>query len=251
MGELYRAGEVATQLGIPPSTLRLYSVRFAGWLSAGAASPGAVGGRKGHRNYTEGDVVVLGRVKALLSRGRTVAEAQAALGPPTGPQAASAEPRWAAGAGRTGASTAVARPLGTTVDGEQVRRERAMGEAGPGVARDGDGTQPKGAAAVVSAAEGVRPSEADEQVIPIVLRALAEAQQSEAVWRRLLERRRREAEWLRLETLRQEVELARLAGRLNERMRVVLRRLEQLVEPVQALALEQSVDTGRGGSRRR
>ncbi|MBI4506570.1 MAG: MerR family transcriptional regulator [Chloroflexi bacterium] len=285
MAELFRAGEVAGRLGIPPSTLRLYSVRFAAWLSEGAASPGAGGGRRGHRTYDEDDVSVLARVKDLLSRGRTVAEVQAALDAPTRAAGGTA-PRQRVPVGGT-APRDVPRQPGGVAPAEPAAERRAaqlvarLGEAVHAVAAPaeaaerawrppaGAGTagseetygaagaplgEPQLGAAQSTAAGGaamVSPSTNTEQVLALALRALADAQQSEAVWRRLLERRRHEADWLRAELLRQEVELARLALRLGERMRVILRRVEQIAEPVRALLEERAVEAHGTRGRRR
>lgn len=80
--EKLRPAEVATRIGLAPSTLRLYSVRFAALLSPGAANPPpSADGRPGHRTYTRADVAVLQRAKALLDDGLTYDEALAALAP--------------------------------------------------------------------------------------------------------------------------------------------------------------------------
>jgi len=67
---VYRPGEAASRLGIPPSTLRLYSARFADLLSS-AAGGGAQGdtaeGR--HRRYTPEDLAVLAEIRRLLAAG--------------------------------------------------------------------------------------------------------------------------------------------------------------------------------------
>lgn len=264
MATFYRAGEVSQRLGVPPSTLRLYSVRFAAWLSEGAAAPGGAGGRRGHRSYTEEDVALLARVKALLARGRTVAEVQAALGParrgpvgapggagPSAPDGASAEVAGqssaaAGGGGRPAVGPEprgreVARPTeGADGVGAEPRRAGAVREHELGaesVHRAAD-TRPAGPSRAPAASSGAT----TEQVVALALCALAEAQHSEAVWRGLLERRRQEADWLRAELLRQEVDLARLAVRLGERMRVILRRVEQIAEPVRELLDEHAAE---------
>lgn len=233
MAELYRAGEVSTRLGIPPSTLRLYSVRFARWLSPGAAAPGGAGGRRGHRSYTAEDLAILARVKELLARGRTVAEVEEALGPPPAarsvgnaapsdvPSTRAREKDDASAVGSYPSSVAAA--------------PHALGGPAPPMATPAPGSGPTGAPPAAPPGVTVERIEMAQQVVALALRALAEAQQSEEVWRRLLERRQREAQWLRAEALRQEVELARLVVRLNERMRLVLRRVDQLAAPVQAL----------------
>lgn len=72
----YRPAEAAHLLGVPPSTLRLYSVRFASLLSPSAAQPvERGGGRPGYRIYTARDLDVLRDGKSLLERGLTYDEA--------------------------------------------------------------------------------------------------------------------------------------------------------------------------------
>lgn len=63
-------------MGVPASTLRLYSVRFARLLSVAAATPQErAGGRPGFRLYSERDLAILKEGKALLARGLTYDEA--------------------------------------------------------------------------------------------------------------------------------------------------------------------------------
>jgi DNA-binding transcriptional MerR regulator len=72
----YRPADAAAVVGVPASTLRLYSVRFAPLLSESAAHPvGAGGGRPGARVYSEHDVAILKDGKRLLEQGRTYEEA--------------------------------------------------------------------------------------------------------------------------------------------------------------------------------
>jgi DNA-binding transcriptional MerR regulator len=223
--------------------LRLYSTRFARWLSPGAAAPGGAGGRRGHRSYTEEDVALLARIKDLFARGRTVAEVEAALGPPPGgpiPPAFTPPSARAAESNRTRVAPPQApRPPEAAA---ATRREEAASSAAASPEASGETAEGRDQRRVPPAptADGV---EATQQVVALALRALAEAQQSEEVWRRLMERRKREAEWLRAEVLRQEVELARLVVRLNERMRVVLRRVEQLADPVRAVLEARAVES--------
>lgn len=74
--EGYRPAEAAAALGVPASTLRLYSVRFSTLLSEEAANPTErAGGRPGFRLYSEQDLAVLREGKALLEKGSTYDEA--------------------------------------------------------------------------------------------------------------------------------------------------------------------------------
>ncbi|MHB1413625.1 MAG: MerR family transcriptional regulator [Chloroflexota bacterium] len=74
--EGYRPAEAAGELGVPSSTLRLYSVRFAPLLSDAAARPvERAGGRPGFRLYNERDLAVLREGKRLLESGLTYQEA--------------------------------------------------------------------------------------------------------------------------------------------------------------------------------
>ncbi len=67
-----RPGAAAERLGLGVSTLRLYSVRFASFLSRAAARPTSTsGGRTGFRSYDERDLKVLARARDLLSQGLT------------------------------------------------------------------------------------------------------------------------------------------------------------------------------------
>jgi len=62
-------------LGIPASTLRRWSRRFAPFLSPEANGAARENGSRGHRRYTPQDLEVLARCKALLSEGRTFEQA--------------------------------------------------------------------------------------------------------------------------------------------------------------------------------
>ena len=69
-----RPAEVAQTLGIPASTLRRWSRRFAAFLSPEANGVARGDHARGHRRYTQADLVVLARCKALLSEGSTLNE---------------------------------------------------------------------------------------------------------------------------------------------------------------------------------
>lgn len=62
---LYTPAKVQKMLGLPPSTLRRYSVLFQDFLSESAKS-----GRK--RSYTSGDIAVIQQAKELSSQGMTI-----------------------------------------------------------------------------------------------------------------------------------------------------------------------------------
>ena len=72
---LTRPADAARQLGIPASTLRRWSRRFAPFLSPEANGAARENGSRGHRRYTPQDLEVLARCKALLSEGRTFEQA--------------------------------------------------------------------------------------------------------------------------------------------------------------------------------
>ncbi|MGN6813088.1 MAG: MerR family transcriptional regulator [Thermomicrobiales bacterium] len=80
---LYRPREAAAQLGIAPTTLRLWSTQFATLLSTSARKEE---GRRAaaHRRYTADDVRLLSRVKHLLADGLTYAEVQRRLSEDSG-----------------------------------------------------------------------------------------------------------------------------------------------------------------------
>ena len=69
-----RPAEVAQTLGIPASTLRRWSRRFAAFLSPEANGVARGDHARGHRRYTRADLIVLARCKALLSEGSTLNE---------------------------------------------------------------------------------------------------------------------------------------------------------------------------------
>lgn len=73
--DLRRAGEVAAQLGVSPSTLRRWSKAFAEYLSDSAGLPDSSSTAESvHRRYTAEDVALLTRVKELLAEGLTYKE---------------------------------------------------------------------------------------------------------------------------------------------------------------------------------
>jgi DNA-binding transcriptional MerR regulator len=70
--ELRRPLDVMNELGISATTLRRWSKEFARFLSPTAAEPTAeTGTQQLVRRYTEQDVKILARIKALLSQGYT------------------------------------------------------------------------------------------------------------------------------------------------------------------------------------
>jgi len=70
--ELRLPGEVARELEVSPSTLRRWAREFEPYLSETAGKPGRTGmGAAVHRRYTQADVDLLTRVRALLVRGMT------------------------------------------------------------------------------------------------------------------------------------------------------------------------------------
>lgn len=69
---MYRPRDIALSLGISPSTLRLWSTRFATHLSESARKE--FGGPTGQRRYTDDDLTALRRVKGHLDQGLTYAE---------------------------------------------------------------------------------------------------------------------------------------------------------------------------------
>lgn len=67
---------------MPPSTLRVYSTKFAELLSEAASNPPvSADGRTGHRLYSDRDLVILAKAKELLGRGLTYDQALAELRP--------------------------------------------------------------------------------------------------------------------------------------------------------------------------
>ncbi|MBI3966433.1 MAG: MerR family transcriptional regulator [Chloroflexi bacterium] len=79
---LLRAGEVCRDLGVPPSTLRLYSKRFSQALSTYARVPqhGVAGTRRTERLYTAADVSTLRQIRDWLQAGKSVAQVEELLG---------------------------------------------------------------------------------------------------------------------------------------------------------------------------
>src|SRR4051794_9600832 len=76
---LLRPRSVALQLGIAPTTLRLWSNQYAAFLSASARKESGEES-SAHRRYTTSDVQLLARAKALLESGLTHEEARLRLG---------------------------------------------------------------------------------------------------------------------------------------------------------------------------
>ena len=72
---LLRPADAARRLGIPASTLRRWSRRFAPFLSPEANAAVRENGARGHRRYTPQDMAVLARCKVLLSQGHTFEQA--------------------------------------------------------------------------------------------------------------------------------------------------------------------------------
>jgi DNA-binding transcriptional MerR regulator len=71
-GELRQPGDVARELDISTSTLRRWAKEFHPYLSQAAAKPDSASSGTGtHRRYTQEDVQLLSRVKALLDQGLT------------------------------------------------------------------------------------------------------------------------------------------------------------------------------------
>ena len=74
---LYHPREIASELGIGSSTLRLWSVQFAADLSASARKASGENSTPwAQRRYTEEDLELLLRVKAMLAQGFTYEEAK-------------------------------------------------------------------------------------------------------------------------------------------------------------------------------
>ncbi len=77
---LYRPREIASELGIAPSTLRLWSVQFGNELSDPARKASVDNSAPwAQRRYTEEDLEVLLRVKAMLVQGLTYDEVKRRL----------------------------------------------------------------------------------------------------------------------------------------------------------------------------
>lgn len=80
---MYRPREIAAELGISPSTLRLWSTRFAPLLSDGARKDDA--GPTAQRRYDDADLQTLRRVQDLLKQGQTYSQVADALTPKQAP----------------------------------------------------------------------------------------------------------------------------------------------------------------------
>ena len=78
--EFLKPAEAAKRLGMPPSTLRVYSTKFGEMLSDAASNPPVSSdGRTGHRLYSDRDLVILAKAKEALARGLTYDQALAEL----------------------------------------------------------------------------------------------------------------------------------------------------------------------------
>lgn len=80
--EFWKPAEAARKLGMPPSTLRVYSTKFTELLSETASNPPVTAdGRTGHRLYCDRDLVILAKAKEALGRGLTYEQALGELRP--------------------------------------------------------------------------------------------------------------------------------------------------------------------------
>ena len=79
---LYRPRDAAQQLGIAPSTLRLWSAHFANQLSNSAKKIAATGGLAAQRRYTDADLQLFSQIKQWLGQGLTYDEVKRRLHPP-------------------------------------------------------------------------------------------------------------------------------------------------------------------------
>ena len=80
IGRLLSPAEAASGLQLPPSTLRLYSVKFATLLSDHARPKHRTPGRPGRRRYTADDLAILARARDLVRSGRGFNEAIVEMG---------------------------------------------------------------------------------------------------------------------------------------------------------------------------
>jgi DNA-binding transcriptional MerR regulator len=62
---MFTPAQVSSMLDIPASTLRRYAVQFSEYLSASA-------NQKRRRSYTQGDILVLGKIRELTGQGLPV-----------------------------------------------------------------------------------------------------------------------------------------------------------------------------------
>ena len=99
---LIRPADAARQLGIPASTLRRWSRRFAPFLSPEANAAVKENGARGHRRYTPHDLEVLARCKTLLSQGYTFEQAASELEADFRPEAQVVEGEIEQGEAETG-----------------------------------------------------------------------------------------------------------------------------------------------------
>ncbi len=89
---LYRPRDAAQQLGIAPSTLRLWSAHFANQLSNSARRVATTGGLVAQRRYTEDDLRFFSQIKQWLGQGLTYEEVKRRLRPPAAMAAVRAAP---------------------------------------------------------------------------------------------------------------------------------------------------------------
>lgn len=75
----YRPQQLCALLSIAPTTLRLWTVEFSGFLSPGATGSVNGVGQHTHRRFLESDVTTLRRVRVLLSRGLSYNDARDCL----------------------------------------------------------------------------------------------------------------------------------------------------------------------------
>lgn len=127
---LYRAGTVADQLKVAPTTIRAWSNEFATFLSPSAGRQMTA---TGQRRYSDADIAVFGHVKRLLATGLSYSEVRDVLTSMT-PEARAAAPVDADQVGEVGdtTTTALARPdlldtIQKAIDAA-VEREREAGQ---------------------------------------------------------------------------------------------------------------------------
>lgn len=87
---MYRIGQVAAELDLPPMTIRRWSERYAEWLSEAAGSPETLeSGRQAPRCYSPEDVEVLRHIQQWQEEGleEEAIEAELEAAQEAGPQA--------------------------------------------------------------------------------------------------------------------------------------------------------------------
>ena len=124
--------EVASQLGVSPSTLRRWSNEFADFLSDAAGRPESDTGSSAHRRYLDEDLETLMTIKGLLGEGQTYIQVGRRLealrlrqAPPEGdedeaPNATALAPSTADQGSVGPAVTVLADTLHTVADGQQL-----------------------------------------------------------------------------------------------------------------------------------